>query len=54
MDNINKICIREGQIKALKPAIITPDILGKIDLKDFGSDAKEYAEWLKIMQRNLA
>ena len=32
MDNINKISIREGQIKALKPSIITPDLLGQIDL----------------------
>ena len=47
MDNINKICIKEGQIKALKPTIITPDILGKLNLNDFGSDANEYAEWLK-------
>ena len=47
MDNVNKICIREGQIKALKPSIITPDILGKIDLNDFGFEAKEYAGWLE-------
>ena len=47
MDNINKICIKEGQIKALKPTIITPDILGKLNLNDFGRDANEYAEWLK-------
>ena len=47
MDNVNKICIKEGQIKALKPTIITPDILGKLNLNDFGSDANEYAEWLK-------
>ena len=25
MDNVNKICIKEGQIKALKPTIITPN-----------------------------
>ena len=47
MDNINKISIREGQIKALKPSIITPDLLGQIDLNDFGNEAKEYTEWLK-------
>ena len=53
MDNVNKICIKEGQIKALKPTIITPDILGKINLNDFGSDANEYAEWLKNNAQEL-
>jgi len=53
MDNVNKICIKEGQIKALKPTIITPDILGKINLNDFGSDANEYAEWLKNNAKEL-
>jgi len=53
MDNINKICIKEGQIKALKPTIITPDILGKLNLNDFGSDANEYAEWLKNNAKEL-
>ena len=53
MDNVNKICIREGQIKALKPSIITPDILGKIDLNDFGYEAKEYAGWLKENANDL-
>lgn len=53
MDNVNKICIKEGQIKALKPTIITPDVLGKINLNDFGSDAKEYAEWLKNNAKEL-
>ena len=53
MDNVNKICIKEGQIKALKPTIITPDILGKLNLNDFGSDANEYAEWLKNNAKEL-
>ena len=53
MDKVNKICIKEGQIKALKPTIITPDILGKINLNDFGSDANEYAEWLKNNAKEL-
>ena len=40
-------------IKALKPTIITPDILGKLNLNDFGSDANEYAEWLKNNAKEL-
>lgn len=53
MDNVNKICIREGQIKALKPSIITPDILGEIDLNDFGYEAEKYAGWLKENANDL-
>ena len=46
MDNVDKVRIREGHLKALKPAIITPQALGQVDLEDFGSEAKQYAEWL--------
>jgi hypothetical protein len=46
MDSIDKICVREGQLKALKPEIITPQSLGQVDLEDFGEDAKAYADWL--------
>lgn len=46
MDSIEKVCVREGHLKALKPAIITPHDLGQIDLEDFGDDARQYAEWL--------
>jgi hypothetical protein len=46
MDSVNKVCIREGHLKALKPEIITPQSLGHMDLEDFGPDAKQYADWL--------
>ncbi|MCF7818623.1 MAG: hypothetical protein K9M54_12165 [Kiritimatiellales bacterium] len=46
MDSVDKVCIREGQLKALKPEIITPQSLGQMDLEDFGQDAKNYADWL--------
>ena len=54
MDSINKICVREGHLKALKPAIITPQALGQLDLQDFGSEeAQNYAEWLAEHGGNL-
>ncbi len=53
MDSIDKICVREGQMKALKPTIITPNALGQVDLKNFGDDAKEYADWLKNNANDL-
>ncbi|HEY5652904.1 MAG TPA: hypothetical protein VIR63_00855 [Pontiella sp.] len=46
MDNVGKVRVREGHLKALKPSIITPHSLGQMDLEDFGSEAREYAEWL--------
>lgn len=46
MDRVDKICIREGHLKALKPEIITPQALGHMDLEDFGQDARQYADWL--------
>jgi hypothetical protein len=46
MDNAGKVRIREGHLKALKPAIITPQSLGQLDLEDFGSEAQQYAEWM--------
>lgn len=53
MDSINKVCVREGHLKALKPAIITPQDLGRIDLEDFGAEAGQYAEWLAEHQGDL-
>lgn len=47
MDSVGKVRVREGHLKALKPAIITPDALGQVDLPDFGEEAQKYAQWLK-------
>lgn len=47
MDSVGKVRIREGQLKALKPAIIMPQSLGQMDLEDFGQDAEQYADWLE-------
>lgn len=47
MDDVDKVRIREGHLKALKPEIITPQALGQIDLDDFGPEARKYGEWLK-------
>jgi hypothetical protein len=45
-DSIDKVVVREGHLKALKPAIITPGSLGQVDVGDLGEDAKHYADWL--------
>jgi hypothetical protein len=46
MDNVDKVRVREGHLKALKPSIITPEALGQMDLEDFGSEARKYGQWL--------
>ena len=47
MDSIDKVRVREGQLKAFKPEIITPGAVQQMDLDDFGPEARMYAEWLK-------
>lgn len=46
MDHVGQTIVREGQLKALKPEIISPQSLGQMDLEDFGADAQQYADWL--------
>ena len=46
MDSIDKVVVREGHLKALKPAIITPQSLGQVDVGDLGKEAEQYADWL--------
>lgn len=46
MDSIDKVVVREGHLKALKPSIITPQSLGQVDVGDLGEEAREYADWL--------
>lgn len=46
MDSVDKVVVREGHLKALKPKIIMPQSLGQMDLEDFGQDANQYADWL--------
>ena len=53
MDSIDKVVVREGHLKALKPAIITPQSLGQVDVGDMGSEAQEYADWLREHANDL-
>lgn len=46
MDSTEKVIVREGRMKALKPSIITPDVLGQVDVGDLGDEARQYADWL--------
>lgn len=46
MDSVDQIRVREGHLKALKPAIITPQSLGQVDVETLGDEAQQYADWL--------
>jgi hypothetical protein len=46
MDSVGQVRVREGHLKALKPAIITPQSLGQMDVGDLGKEAQQYADWL--------
>lgn len=53
MDSTDKVVVREGRLKALKPAIITPKSLGQVDVGDLGSEAQGYADWLREHANDL-
>jgi hypothetical protein len=53
MDAVDQVRVREGHLKALKPAIITPHSLGQMDVGDLGEDAQQYADWLKEHANDL-
>jgi hypothetical protein len=47
MDSVNKVRVREGKLTAFKPQIITPPTIKDEMLEGFGSEAQEYADWLR-------
>jgi len=47
MDSVDKVRVREGKLKAFRPEIITPPSITEEMLEGFGSEAKDYAEWLR-------
>ncbi|MCC7300103.1 MAG: hypothetical protein IT583_03380 [Verrucomicrobia bacterium] len=46
MDSVGKVRVREGKLKACRPEIITPQSIEEMMLEGFGSDARNYADWL--------
>lgn len=47
MDSVNSVKIHEGVISSEKPSIITPSHFAQQIIEGFGSEASEYAEWLR-------
>lgn len=53
MDSVHKIRVREGQVTALRPQIIAPTQLVDSFLEGFGSEASDYADWLREHEADL-
>ena len=47
MDSVDKVRVREGKLKAYRPEIITPPTITDEMLDGFGSEAQDYANWLR-------
>lgn len=47
MDSVDKVRVREGKLKALRPEIIMPQSMNEMDLDGFGEEARDYAQWLR-------
>jgi hypothetical protein len=54
MDQVNEVRIREGELHAERPQIVTPDHLARLLLEGFGEQAQRYAERLRQYASNVA
>lgn len=52
MDTVNRIRVREGTIKSMRPEIITPTFHENEMLEGFGEEARQYVEWLQTHARD--
>ena len=54
MDRVNEVRVRDGQIHAERPQILTPDHYTRLLLDGFGEKAQKYVEQLRERMRNVA
>ena len=47
MDRVNEVRVREGNLHAERPQIITPGHLAHLTLENFGEKARDFADWLE-------
>lgn len=52
-DEVNKIRVREGRVKAARPEILAPNSILENLMDGFGDQAREYAEWLRQNESDL-
>ena len=54
MDEADKVRVRDGQIQAERPQIVTPVNCARLLLEGFGDSARDFAQWLEQRRENLA
>src|SRR6478735_10559166 len=54
MDQVNEIRVRDGQIHAERPQILTPDHYCRLLLEGFGDKAQRYVDQLRDHVRDVA
>lgn len=54
MDAAHQCRVRDGQLHAERPQILTPDYLHRSLLEGFGERAEEFMHWLQENKRDLA
>src|SRR5712692_1930796 len=54
MDRVNEVRVRDGQIHADRPQILTPEHFSRLLLEGFGEKAQRYADQLREHARNVA
>jgi len=54
MDKVNHVRVRDGQIQAERPQIMTQANCARLLLEGFGEPAREFAAFLEQRQENLA
>ena len=54
MDRVNEVRVRDGNIHADRPQILTPEHFSRLLLEGFGEKAQRYAEQLRDRAHNIA
>lgn len=54
MDRVNEVRVRDGQIHADRPQILTPEHFSRLLLEGFGEKAQRYVEQMRARARNVA
>jgi len=54
MDHVDQVRVRDGQLHAVRPQIITPGHIQRMLVEGFGENAEEFAGWLREHAPQLA
>lgn len=54
MDRVDQVRVRNGEIHAERPQLLTPASCAKLMLDGFGDKARDFADWLERQRENLS